>query len=120
LKASLWKEAVGSNVRFRELTSCAGGLLLDPACSVEIRQFIDKPNAPGRADLVPRRERRGPYAKKKNQDFLFDTEILFIDRCLPDYMPPGSKPGDTCSTHCPRGRCLASRVQLTSAAAGPR
>jgi dipeptidyl aminopeptidase/acylaminoacyl peptidase len=54
----------------------------------ESGQIIGKLDAQARR-LVPRRERRGPYAKKKNQDSLFEAEILFIDRCLPNDMPPG-------------------------------
>jgi hypothetical protein len=38
--------------------------------------------------LVANDEGHG-YAKKRNRDSLFEAEILFIDRCLLNYMPPG-------------------------------
>ena len=56
----------------------------------ESRQIIDKLNAQGTPTwfLVANDEGHG-YAKKKNRDFLFDAEILFIDHCLLNDMPPG-------------------------------
>jgi len=49
----------------------------------ESRQIIDKLNAHGTPTwfLMANDEGHG-YAKKKNRDFLFNAEILFIDRCL--------------------------------------
>jgi dipeptidyl aminopeptidase/acylaminoacyl peptidase len=49
----------------------------------ESRQIIDKLNAQGTPTwfLVANDEGHG-YAKKKNRDFLFNAEVLFIDRCL--------------------------------------
>jgi dipeptidyl aminopeptidase/acylaminoacyl peptidase len=49
----------------------------------ESRQIIDKLNAQGTPTwfMVANDEGHG-YAKKKNRDFLFDAETLFIDQCL--------------------------------------
>jgi dipeptidyl aminopeptidase/acylaminoacyl peptidase len=49
----------------------------------ESRQIIDKLNAQGTPTwfLVANDEGHG-YAKKKNRDFLFDAEVLFIERYL--------------------------------------
>jgi dipeptidyl aminopeptidase/acylaminoacyl peptidase len=49
----------------------------------ESRQIIDKLNAQGTPTwfLMANDEGHG-YAKKKNRDFLFNAEVLFIDRCL--------------------------------------
>jgi len=51
----------------------------------ESRQIIDKLNEQGTPTwlMVANDEGHG-YAKKKNRDFLFDAEVLFIDRCLLD------------------------------------
>jgi dipeptidyl aminopeptidase/acylaminoacyl peptidase len=50
---------------------------------IESRQIIDKLNAQGTPTwfTVANDEGHG-YAKKKNRDFLFDAETLFIDQCL--------------------------------------
>jgi dipeptidyl aminopeptidase/acylaminoacyl peptidase len=49
----------------------------------ESRQIIDKLKAQGTPTwfLMANDEGHG-YAKKKNRDFLFDAEVLFIDQCL--------------------------------------
>jgi dipeptidyl aminopeptidase/acylaminoacyl peptidase len=49
----------------------------------ESRQIIDKLNTQGTPTwfMVANDEGHG-YAKKKNRDFLFDAETLFIDQCL--------------------------------------
>jgi dipeptidyl aminopeptidase/acylaminoacyl peptidase len=49
----------------------------------ESRQIIDQLNAQGTPTwfLAANDEGHG-YAKKKNRDFLFDAEVLFVDRCL--------------------------------------
>jgi dipeptidyl aminopeptidase/acylaminoacyl peptidase len=51
----------------------------------ESRQIIDKLKAQGTPTwfLVANDEGHG-YAKKKNRDFLFDAEVLFVDHCLLD------------------------------------
>ena len=54
----------------------------------ESRQIIDRLKAQGTPTwfLVANDEGHG-YAKKKNRDFLFDAEVLFIDQCLINDMP---------------------------------
>jgi dipeptidyl aminopeptidase/acylaminoacyl peptidase len=49
----------------------------------ESRQIIDKLKAQGTPTwfLMANDEGHG-YAKKKNRDFAFDAEVLFVDRCL--------------------------------------
>jgi dipeptidyl aminopeptidase/acylaminoacyl peptidase len=49
----------------------------------ESRQIIDKLNAQGTPTwfLMANDEGHG-YAKKKNRDFLFDAQVLFVDQCL--------------------------------------
>jgi len=56
----------------------------------ESRQIIDKLNAQGTPNwfLVANDEGHG-YAKKKNRDFLFNAQVLFIDRCLLNDMDTG-------------------------------
>jgi dipeptidyl aminopeptidase/acylaminoacyl peptidase len=56
----------------------------------ESRQIIDKLNAQGTSTwfLLANDEGHG-YAKKKNRDFLFDAEVLFIDQCLLNNMRDG-------------------------------
>jgi dipeptidyl aminopeptidase/acylaminoacyl peptidase len=54
----------------------------------ESRQIIDKLNAQGTPTwfMVANDEGHG-YAKKKNRDFLFDAQVLFVDKCLLGEMP---------------------------------
>jgi dipeptidyl aminopeptidase/acylaminoacyl peptidase len=54
----------------------------------ESRQIIDKLKAQGTPTwfLVANDEGHG-YAKKKNRDFMFAAEVLFIDRCLLNDVP---------------------------------
>jgi dipeptidyl aminopeptidase/acylaminoacyl peptidase len=54
----------------------------------ESRQIIDKLKAQGTPTwfLVANDEGHG-YAKKKNRDFMFDAEAVFIDECLVNGMP---------------------------------
>lgn len=49
----------------------------------ESRQILDKLNAQGTPTwfLMANDEGHG-YAKKKNQDFLFDAEVMFVNNCL--------------------------------------
>ena len=56
----------------------------------ESRQIIDKLEAQGTPTwfLVANDEGHG-YAKKKNRDFLFNAQVLFIDRCLVNDMATG-------------------------------
>ena len=51
----------------------------------ESRQILDKLNAQGTPTwfLMANDEGHG-YAKKKNQDFLFDAEVMFIQKYLLD------------------------------------
>lgn len=55
----------------------------------ESRQIIDKLKAQGTPTwfLMANDEGHG-YAKKKNRDLLFDTEVLFIDQCLLNDIAP--------------------------------
>jgi len=57
---------------------------------IESRQIIDKLNAQGTPTwfMMANDEGHG-YAKKKNRDFLFDAQVLFIDRCLINDMATG-------------------------------
>ncbi len=54
----------------------------------ESRQILDKLNAQGTPTwfMMANDEGHG-YAKKKNRDFLFDAEVLFVERYLLDGMP---------------------------------
>jgi dipeptidyl aminopeptidase/acylaminoacyl peptidase len=56
----------------------------------ESRQIIDKLKAQGTPTwfLMANDEGHG-YAKKKNRDLLFDTEVLFIDQCLLNNLADG-------------------------------
>ena len=51
----------------------------------ESRQILDKLNAQGTPTWFMMANDEGPgYAKKKNQDFLFDAEVMFIRKYLLD------------------------------------
>jgi dipeptidyl aminopeptidase/acylaminoacyl peptidase len=56
----------------------------------ESRQIIDRLKAQGTPTwfLIANDEGHG-YAKKKNRDFLFNAEVLFMDHCLLDDAPIG-------------------------------
>jgi len=60
----------------------------------ESRQILDKLNAQGTPTwfLMANDEGHG-YAKKKNQDFLFDAEVMFIQKYLLDQSQPSSITG---------------------------